>query len=280
MSPRGDLPAFRNPLRSRALEREVEEEHDFHLGEKTRELVAQGVPADEARRKAEADFGPRQHWRREALRERRRSASRARRARAVLSFRVDLALAVRQLLRRPGFTVGTLAVLSVGVGFGVSVLASVDAVLFRPLPYENEKRVVRLGGVLGSDAGYGVSPGNWLDWKEMQRSFSAMAATRGSRAPLLEGNADYVPTLRVESGFFEILGAAPALGRLLDADDDRADAPRVAVLTHRIWSGRFGADPQIIGREVTLGGEKATVVGVLRRSFEYLDFPVWGGAGA
>lgn len=274
---RGFRRVFRNPFRSAALEREVVEEHEFHLGEKTKALVDQGIPADEARRRAEADFGPRPRWQREALKERRRSVLRARRTWALLAFRVDLALAVRQLLRRPGFTLGTLAVLSVGVGFGVAVLASVDAVLFRPLPFENEDRVVRLGGVLGPNDGTWVSPADWLDWKDMQRSFSAMAATRGASTPLLEAGADYVPTLRVESAFFRVLRVRPALGRLLDADDDRDDAPFVAVLTHRIWSARFGADPKILGREITLGGHEAAVVGVLPRAFEYVDYPTWGG---
>jgi len=268
---------FRNPFRRDGLAAEVEEEHAFHLEEKVRELTARGMPTEEARRRAEADFGPRAHWRRQALQERRKGQARLGQAEWRVGLLLDLFVAVRQLLRRPTSSLATLGVLALGVGFGVSVLTAVDAVLYRPLPYANAERVVWLRGVLRGFDGWGVSPANWLDWKSMQRSFSSMAATRGVNASLMEGGADYVGTLRVESAFFRILGVSPHLGRLLDEADDRPDAPDVAVLTHGLWADRFGADPALLGREITLGGRPTTVVGILPPAFVYLDQATFGG---
>ncbi|HUF74959.1 MAG TPA: ABC transporter permease [Longimicrobiales bacterium] len=277
MTPPAFRRVFRNPFRAGHLEREVEEEHRVHLEEKTRALVARGIDPDEARRRAVADFGPRRRWRREALRERRRGYGRMRRAQMGDAWGSDLLASARQLRRHPGFTLFTTGVLALGVGFGVAVLASVDAVLFRPLPYAEPDRVVWLRGVMGEVDEWGVSPANWLDWQDMQRSFAPTAATRAVNTSLLEGGAEYVPTLRVESAFFRILGVSPHVGRLLDEEDDADDAPLVAVLTHSLWVGRFGADPDLLGRELTFGGRAATVVGILPPSFEYLDVPIWGG---
>jgi putative ABC transport system permease protein len=268
---------FRNPFRAGRLEREVEEEHRFHLEEKTRALVARGIAPEEARRRAETEFGPRRRWRREALRERRRGYGRMRRAELGDAWASDLLMSARQLRRRPGFTLFTVGVLALGVGFGVAVLASVDAVLFRPLPYAEPDRLVWLRGVAGDFDELGVSPANWLDWQETQRSFAATAATRPVNTSLLEGGAEYVPALRVESAFFRILGVSPHVGRLLDEGDDADNAPLVAVLTHSLWTGRFGADPDLVGRQLTFGGRPATVIGILPPSFEYLDVPIWGG---
>ncbi len=203
--------------------------------------------------------------------------TKAARVSSVDGLALDLFVAKRQLLRRPAFSLVVVGVLALGVGFGVSVLTVVDAVLYRPLPYRNADSVVWIRGVLGDFDGYGVSPANWLDWKDMQRSFSTMAATRGVNAPLLDGGADYVGTLHVESAFFRILGVSPHLGRLLGAEDDRPDAPRVAVLTHQLWAARFGADRSLLGQEITLAGRLTTVVGILPPSFAYVDWPVWGG---
>ena len=266
-----------NPFRRDGVAQEVEEEHAFHLDEKSRELVDRGVPPAEARRQAEADFGRRAHWRRQALRERRRGQGRLGAPEVGDGLVLDIVVAARQLLRRPAFSLAAIAVVALGVGFGVAVLTTVDAVLYRPLPYANAARVVWLRGVFSDVDGWGVSPANWLDWKGLQRSFSATAATRAVNASLMEGGADYVGTLRVESAFFQVLGVRPHQGRLLVAADDRPDAPDVAVLTHRLWVARFGGDPALLGREITLGGRRTTVVGILPPSFGYRDQGVRGG---
>jgi hypothetical protein len=129
----------------------------------------------------------------------------------------------------------------------------VDAVLGRPLPFTEPDRVVSVRGQTPRSDSWGVSPANYFDWKEGQRSFSAMSATQGSSATLHLGRPEQVGALSVESDFFDVIGVEPALGRRFIPEDDQPGAPRVAVLSHRLWVQSFGGDPAALGTELGEG---------------------------
>jgi putative ABC transport system permease protein len=276
MPPRGFRWLFRNPFRRGGVALEVEDEIAFHLDAKARDLEALGLSPEEARREAVSQFGDPERWRRETLAESRRRVRARERRWARDSLMGDLRAALRYIRRRPSLALLTVLIVALGIGTGTAVLAVLDAVLVRPLPFAEPDRVV---GVSGSTPGgnLGVSPANYFDWKEGQRSFSAMSATRAGAATLHLGRPERIASLAVESDFFDVIGVEPFIGRRLIPEDDEPGAPRVAVLTHRLWVRSFGGDPAVLGTEIRVGDDWATVVGVMPPDFFYLDFPIWGG---
>jgi ABC-type lipoprotein release transport system permease subunit len=277
MPPRGFRWLFRNPFRPGGVAQDVADEIAFHLDAKTRDLEARGLSPEEARREALRQFGDKDRWRREALAESRKRVRTLERRWARDSLFHDLRTALRYIRRRPGLALLTVLVVALGIGAGTAVLAVLDAVLIRPLPFAEPDRVVGVAGQTPRFEGLGVSPANYFDWKEGQRSFSAMAAMRAGTATLHLGRPERVGALSVESDFFDVIGVEPFLGRRFVPDDDQVGAPRVAVLSYRLWVRSFGGDPAVLGKEIRLGTGTASVVGVMPRDFFYLDFPIWGG---
>lgn len=277
MTPRGFRWIFRNPFKGRRLEREVDEEIAFHLEEKVRELEIGGWPSGEARAEARRQFGSVPRWRAATLDESRRRDRTERRRGGLETMRQDLATAFRQLVRRPGFALLTVAVLAAGIGTSTAVWAVLDAVLFRPLPFAEPERVVSIMGTTDRFETLGVSPANYLDWKAGQSAIEAMAATRATTVTLHADRPERIGALRVESEFFDVVGIDPRLGRRFLPEDDRPDAEPVAILSHGLWVRAFAADPDVLGRPVRVGNGRVTVVGVMPPDFRYLDVPVWGG---
>jgi hypothetical protein len=277
MPPRGFRWLFRNPFRPGGVAQDVADEIAFHLDAKTRDLEARGLSPEEARREALRQFGDKDRWRREALAESRKRARTMERRWARDSLFHDLRAAVRYIRRRPSLALLTVLVVALGIGTGTAVLAVLDVVLVRPLPFAEPDRVVSVAGQTPAFESLGVSPANYFDWKEGQRSFSAMSALRASAATLHLGRPERVGALSVESAFFDVIGVEPFLGRRFVPEDDQVGAPRVAVLSHRLWVRSFGGDPAALGTEIRVGDGFVTVVGVMPSDFFYLDFPIWGG---
>ena len=186
---------------------------------------------------------------------------------AILS---ELRLAVRSLRRTPAITLAALITLAVGIGANTAVFSVVDGVLLRPLPYPDPER---LGLIWIHSPGIGIfqdwpSPGHFLDIKAQNRSFEDMALVHGGTRTLTGGEEPVrLEVLRTSSTLFAMLGAQPIMGRLFNADDDGPGPPRIAVLSHGMWTRQFGSDPRIIGRALTLDGDQLTVVGVLGPEF-------------
>jgi putative ABC transport system permease protein len=183
----------------------------------------------------------------------------------------DLRFGLRVLARNAGFTAAVVVVLALGIGANTVIFSVIHAVLLRPLPYPDADRLVQMWEVNRSQDGAPgtISPFNFLDWAAQNESFESMAVYAFSSFTLMEADGPSpLFGLRVSGDFFSVFGVAPMLGRTFGAGDDRPGR-RVAVLSHRTWERRFGADPGVIGKKLTLDGEPYTVVAVMPRGFQF-----------
>jgi predicted permease len=195
----------------------------------------------------------------------------------------DLRYAVRMLGRSPGFTAVAVATLALGIGANTAIFSLVDAVLLRPLPFPEANRIVTLGEAgKGEDARHASSTSylNFLDWKAQSRSFEAMTIFNGWQPALTgSGEAERLPAAFVTAEVFDVLRVRPVLGRAMRPEENRADAPNVAVVSHGFWQRRMGGGAEAVGRTVTLNGQPFTVIGVLPAGFRAappeLDVELW-----
>jgi predicted permease len=185
----------------------------------------------------------------------------------------DLRYAVRLLRKTPVFTVAAIGTLALGIGANTTIFSLVQDVLLRPLPYQNPDQVVMVWED-ATAAGFPRNtraPGNYNDWREMNRSFTDMAATGFAFSNLTgDGAAEVVVGRRVTANFFSVLGVQPVLGRAFTAADDTSGA-RVAVISHALWQRRYGGDPGIVGRTISMSDVKHEVVGVAPSSFVFIS---------
>ena len=253
------------PWRGRGRrERELDEEIASHLAMAERDRVAGGEAPEHARAAAERELGSvalvkevtREQWGGVRLEQ-------------ILR---DARYGLRLLRRSPGFTVAAVAALALGIGANAAIFSVVNAVLLRPLPFPDSERIVAVQPLSTSTsvrARLAASYPDFFDWKAQSRSFSAMATHRGIGATLTGvSSAAHLAGHIVSSDFFTVLRVAPALGRAFVAADDRP-GNRVVVLSNGAWRTRFGADPAIVGRTITLEGRPNTVVGVMPAGFRF-----------
>jgi predicted permease len=189
---------------------------------------------------------------------------------AIELLRGDLTYAARMLRKTPGFAAAAVVTLALGIGANTAIFSICNAVLFKPLAYAEPGRIVTLSerqhdGRLGT-----VAPANFVDWRNGSRSFSDIAAVNSSSFILGgQGEAARLAGAGVSSNFFSLLGVRFTLGRNFLPEEDLPGQNRVAILSHRIWQERFGADRDIVGRQVTLNDNSYTVVGVLPADFQF-----------
>ena len=184
----------------------------------------------------------------------------------------DLRHAVRGLRRSPGFAASVALMLALGLGANTAMFSIVYGVLLRPLPYPDAAAIVRIGEPLGSSSGSDM----WLSnvsmplLEESAESFEQLAGYQeiSARSASLDGAT--LSGARVSPSLFPLLGSGPLLGRLFMEEEARDGADRVALLSHGVWTRRFGSDAGIVGTLVDLDGEPHTVVGILPEGF---DFP-------
>lgn len=177
----------------------------------------------------------------------------------------DLRFAARVLLRKPGFTATALLVLGLGIGAGTAIFSVADAVLFRPLPFPDEGRLVTICETNPRIAGYCVaSPPNVMDWRARSRSLEEVGLARWWHYTVAaDAEARGVDVAIGTAGYLRALGAKPLIGRLLEERDLEAGAPRVVVLSEAYWRSEMGAAPDVLGGSLLLDGQSATIVGVL-----------------
>ena len=173
--------------------------------------------------------------------------------------------AFRTLLRSPGFTIVALLTLALGIGANTAIFSFVNGVLLKPLPYQDPHSIVMVWEKPPGGYRNWNSTLNFLDWKSQNNVFQAMAAVRYGGSVTLTGAGDPVELAAssVSAPYFDIFGVRAALGRTFASDEDQAGKSQVVILSHRLWQSRFGADPKILGRSLTLNGKPCTVIGVL-----------------
>jgi predicted permease len=183
----------------------------------------------------------------------------------------DFAHAFRSLRRAPGLAVASVVILAVGTGAGTSLFSVVKAVLLDPLPYADPERLAWIAPVGDHGQQVRASLPDFDDWYRRNHSFSSMAAW--ADAPILAGggeNPEKTQGALVTEDFFDLLGVAPALGRVFSAEEHRKDSSiGVAVIGHGLWQRAYGGDPRILGRKITVVGLGATVIGVMPPGFSY-----------
>lgn len=183
------------------------------------------------------------------------------------SLLADLRHAFRVMSRTPSFAIGVVSVLTLGIGASTTIFSIVNAVLLRPLPFEEPERLVRIFTRTKGGRPFELSPGKFYDWQREAKSFEGMAMYQccGFRELALTGTgtAQTVRATAVSAGFFEIVRAQPALGRVFRGEEDTPGGKYVVVLSDRFWRIEFGGNPGVIGRTVKLGDEAYTVVGVM-----------------
>jgi predicted permease len=246
--------------------RDLSQDMREHLEEKVEELVASGMPENEARYQARREFG-------NAVLLREQSCD-------VWGFRwfesllQDLRYGLRQLGRNPGFTAVAVITLALGIGANTAIFSIVNAALLHPLPFQDADRLVTRWGSMPEFSYTGpiaICGRDYSVWRDQNRVFGGIAAFSGQTSNLTgAGEPIRLEGSQVTAGFFELFGITPALGSPFRPGEDSPGTDHEVLLSDKLWRNRFGSDVYIVGRPVTLDGELYTVAGVMPAGF---DFP-------
>lgn len=246
--------------RDRALDEEIE----THLHLLMDQYVRQGLSPRDARFAARRAFGGVEQTR-EAYRDQRGLLF-------LEQFAQDVRFALRQLRGNTGFAITAILTLGLGIGVSAAMFNVVDAVLLRPLSYPDSERLVAVYEAVPS----GVAPVNaahFLEWQSNATVFDELALLNAVAMNLTDsGQPERLIGARVSPNLFPMLGATLQFGRAFTPEEDQVGRDRVIVLDDGLWRRRFGADPSIIGRMVTLNGDRYEVIGVLAPSFHFPSF--------
>ena len=254
--------------------RDVADEITFHLEMRTREFIERGMSPDEARRAAAVSFGDVAAIEAACRAERERRAREHGRRDWLQGVELDLKVALRSLWRRPAFTAAAVLTLTLGIGAAAAVFAIVSGVLLRPLPYRDPARLVMLWfvgpEVKGTPTTMPLSAPTYLDIVQSVAALAPSAAFRSWPYTLGEGGEpEPVAAVKTTPRLFATLGVRPAIGRDFTDADAVPGAPRVAIISDRLWRRRWAGDPSILGKAITLSGERFIVIGIAPPGFSF-----------
>src|SRR5262245_26897601 len=185
----------------------------------------------------------------------------------------DLRFGVRMLRKQPGFTLIVVLTLALGIGANTAIFSVVNAVLLRPLPFKEADRLVAVWEINPKNSENEVAAANFIDWGEQQAVFEELAALSYANVVLTGGDEpERLQAAIVTPSFFSSLGVQASLGRTFLPAEGKTGGTRVIVLSHGLWERRFSADPNLIGKTVTISGVSLTVAGVMPAGFQ-LQFP-------
>jgi len=251
------------------LDEEVDEELTFHIEMRTRELVAQGMDASSAEREARRRFGDLQRMRTTLRALGRGRDHHMHRTQYFSELRQDVAFTWRQLLKSPGFTAVAVLTLALGIGGTTAIFSAVYAVVLQPLPLREPSRLMLVGEIYDGQPQV-MSVGNYADTNAATSVFEGgLTALNYANFNLSDGTTpERVVGARVTANYFDVLGVRPMLGRTFTVEEDRPGTDRVLVLSHRLWTRRFGATADVLGRTVRMNGATYVVTGVMPASFD------------
>ena len=254
---------WRRLREKRVRDEDLREEIEFHIESRAHLNQTAGVPESEALEAARRQFGNTTLIREEA---------RSMHINTFLeSCGQDLRYAARGFARNPLFTITAVLAAALGIGATTAVFSVVDRILFRSLPYPHDDRLVSIGEMAPLDSNEFLLPDAYFDWRKYQTPFESMTSFTAGIADcdLTETNPVRLGCARVEANFLPVLGLEPILGRNFTADEDRPNSgERVALLSFGLWQSRFGRDPGIVGRTISIDSQPMRIVGVLPASFE------------
>jgi len=180
----------------------------------------------------------------------------------------DLRFGVRTMMKKPAFALVAIMTLALGIGANTAIFSIVNAVVLRPLPLEDADRLVWMWGRFSQGSNASVSPPDFLDYRAQNTSFERLSAMRFNFFNLTgEGEPERLSGATVTTDFFDTLGIKPVRGRVFVADEEQEGRNQVAVISEGLWRRRFGADPDMVGRALSLDGVSYTVVGIVAMSF-------------
>jgi len=190
----------------------------------------------------------------------------------------DLRYGARMLMKKPGFTLIALITLSLGIGANTAIFSVVNAVLLRPLPFQNPEQLFTLWE-RNPKQGYEQNPpaaGNYMDWQAQNQVFAQMAIYDPFRKFNLthEDRPERIAGAAVSASLFAVLGVGPAQGRVFHTEEEQPGNDQSVIVSHDLWRRRFASDPNMVGKTITLDGRNRTVIGVMPEGFQ---FP--GGTG-
>jgi predicted permease len=246
---------------------DLSQELDAHLAMAIEEHSRRGLTPDEARRAARLELG--------GLAQLQEAHRDVRGLPRLETFLQDLRYAGRTLRRDPGFTLFAILIIGLGIGASATVFSVINALLLRPLPLREASQLVWIANSSDQSANeYMTQPSHYLDLQAQNRSFSEIAAynnfyRRGDAKLTGEGESERLTRVAVSGNFFPLLGVQPILGRPFTADEIQPNGPSVVILSHAFWTRHFSADPNVIGRTLSLNERPITIVGVLPASFDF-----------
>ncbi len=182
----------------------------------------------------------------------------------------DLRYALRQLRKNPAYATVAILTLALGIGATTAMFSLVDRILFRSLPYPHDNELVSVGVVAPIIDGEFLFAANYLGWREHQTPFVGFtSSTSVNDCDLTDEHPVRVACAAVASTFLPTFGVQPVLGRNFTPEEDRPNTPKVALLAYGLWQDRFGGEPSVVGRVISLDGQPTQILGVLPRDFEF-----------
>jgi predicted permease len=240
---------------------ELDEELQFHIAQSVDANIAAGMSAVEARRQALLEFG--------GVERTREQCHEQRPGWWLGTVQQDVRYALRGFRRNVAFTVTVIATLTLGTGATTAVFSVVDRILFRPLPYAQDDRLVSVGLVQPMQRTEFTLGGFFFDWADNQKPFQRLTYETGyGDCNLTENNPVHLHCIHVAQNFLQTLGVVPSAGRNFTAEEDLSNGPAVAMISDGLWLSRFNRDPGAVNRTIQIDGHAARIVGVLPRDFE------------
>src|SRR5579871_361884 len=181
----------------------------------------------------------------------------------------DLRYGIRMLAKTPGFTVVAILTLGLGIGANTAIFSVADALLIRPLPYQDPDRLVIVTNARGPNRRpFSYIRASFL--KEHGSSFEGFAPFVSENFNLTgRGDPEQLPAARVAYDFFQVLGIRPALGRSFRPEEDRPGGLPAVLISDSLWKRRFGGDPGVLGQSITLDSVDTTIIGIMPPNFEF-----------
>ena len=258
-------------LSRKQLERVIDEEIRFHIDERARDYQVNGLESDEARVTAERRFGDDRAIKRELYRMEETRIRTEQRVQYFEEFFQDIRYGIRQLLKKPAFTIIIIGTLALGIGANSAIFSVLKTVALEPLPYpdSDELTIIFHGQTSGECCGP-LSGQDFLDFRETSATYEYLAGLSPEGANLSGGDEDAEMVIGgyITTGFFEMLGIRPAMGRTFLPEEAEVGNNKVVILSDELWRRRYNSDPQIVGDVITVNRETHTVVGIMPEGFD------------